>query len=69
MRERVGVKSPVRENRSPGSVRGAPGNRRPYRNPQAAYPAGRRALTSLGVSVQPSICWQVRRYTALPGAG
>ena len=26
------VKSPVRENRSPGSVRGAPGNRRPYRD-------------------------------------
>jgi transposase len=30
MRERVNLKSPVRENRSPGSVRGAPGNRRPY---------------------------------------
>jgi len=27
------MKSPVRENRSPGSVRGAPGNRRPYRDP------------------------------------
>ena len=27
------VKSPVRENRPPGSVRGAPGNRRPYRDP------------------------------------
>ena len=26
------VKSPVRENRPPGSVRGAPGNRRPYRD-------------------------------------
>jgi hypothetical protein len=24
------LKSPVRENRPPGSVRGAPGNRRPY---------------------------------------
>ncbi|HOC56260.1 MAG TPA: crossover junction endodeoxyribonuclease RuvC [Verrucomicrobiota bacterium] len=33
MRERVVVESPVRENRSPGSVRGAPGNRRAYRNP------------------------------------
>ena len=32
MRERVSVKSPVRENRPPGSVRGAPGNRRPYRD-------------------------------------
>ncbi len=32
MRERVEVKSPVRENRPPGSVRGAPGNRRPYRD-------------------------------------
>jgi hypothetical protein len=30
MRERVNVKSPVRENRPPGSVRGAPGNWRPY---------------------------------------
>jgi hypothetical protein len=33
VRERVVVKSPVRENRPPGSVRGAPDNRRPYRNP------------------------------------
>jgi hypothetical protein len=33
VRERVVVKSPVRENRPPGSVRGAPGNRRPYRDP------------------------------------
>ena len=32
MRERVGLKSPVREYRPPGSVRGAPGNRRPYRD-------------------------------------
>ena len=31
--ERVVVKSPVRENRPPGSVRGAPGNWRPYRDP------------------------------------
>jgi polyhydroxybutyrate depolymerase len=30
MRERVNLKSPVRENRPPGSVRGASGNRRPY---------------------------------------
>ena len=30
MRERVNVKSPVREYRPPGSVRGAPGNRCPY---------------------------------------
>ena len=30
MRERVVLKSPVRENRPPGSVRGAPGNRCPY---------------------------------------
>jgi hypothetical protein len=30
MRKRVDLKSPVRENRPPGSVRGAPGNRRPY---------------------------------------
>src|SRR5262245_39659371 len=30
MRERVVLKSPVREYRPPGSVRGAPGNRCPY---------------------------------------
>jgi hypothetical protein len=30
MRERVNVKSPVREYCSPGSVRGASGNRCPY---------------------------------------
>ena len=30
LRLRVGLKSPVRENRPPGSVRGAPGNRCPY---------------------------------------
>jgi len=30
MRERDDLKSPVREYRPPGSVRGAPGNRRPY---------------------------------------
>ena len=35
VRERVMVKSPVRENRPPGSVRRAPGNRRPYRDPPA----------------------------------
>ena len=32
VRERVVVKSPVPENRPPGSVRGAPGNLRPYRD-------------------------------------
>ena len=32
VRERVVEKSPVREYRPPGSVRGAPGNRRPYRD-------------------------------------
>ena len=32
MRERVDLKSPVRANRPPGSERGAPGNRRPYRD-------------------------------------
>ena len=36
------VKSPVRENRPPGSVRGAPSNRRPYRDHRLfrAVPAG-----------------------------
>jgi hypothetical protein len=35
MRERVDLKSPVRENRPPGSVRGASGNRRPYRDSES----------------------------------
>ena len=30
MHERIDMKSPVREYRPPGSVRGAPGNRRPH---------------------------------------
>jgi hypothetical protein len=38
MRERVDLKSPVRENRPPGSVRGAPGNRRPYRDVRFVKP-------------------------------
>jgi hypothetical protein len=44
---RVVLKSPVLENCTPGSVRGAPGNRRPYlaiMNPNRAEPA-RRALS------------------------
>ena len=62
MRERVKVKSPVRENRTPGSVRGAPGNRCPYlderkiQNPradakclsEALFLAPRDALSSHG---------------------
>jgi hypothetical protein len=32
MRQRVSLRSPVRKNRTPGSVRGASGNRRPYRD-------------------------------------
>ena len=32
LRKRVSLRSPVRENRTPGSVRGASGNRRPYRD-------------------------------------
>jgi hypothetical protein len=42
MRVRIDMKSPVREYRPPGSVRGAPGNRRPHlddvpdRNPDQA---------------------------------
>jgi hypothetical protein len=40
---RVVLKSPVLENCTPGSVRGAPGNRRPYlaiMNTNRAEPAG-----------------------------
>jgi len=37
MRERVDLKSPVRENRPPGSVRGTPGNRRPYRDSKVRF--------------------------------
>ena len=36
--KRVDLKSPVRENRPPGSVRGAPGNRRPYRDKERNLP-------------------------------
>ena len=43
MRERVDLKSPVRENRSPGSERGAPGNRRPYRDKGAEVQWNERA--------------------------
>ena len=43
MRERVDLKSPVREYRPPGSVRGAPGNRRPYRD-VIESPTGTRVL-------------------------
>jgi hypothetical protein len=32
LRKRVSLRSPVRKNRTPGSVRGASGNRRPYRD-------------------------------------
>ena len=32
LRQRVSLRSPVRKNRTPGSVRGASGNRRPYRD-------------------------------------
>jgi hypothetical protein len=32
VRKRVSLRSPVRENCTPGSVRGASGNRRPYRD-------------------------------------
>ena len=49
MRERVDLKSPVRENRPPGSVRGAPGNRRPYRDIRITITIRRRGGTgSLG---------------------
>ena len=32
------MKSPVRDNCTPGSVRGAPGNRRPYRDQNLRFP-------------------------------
>ena len=44
MRKRVGLKSPVRENRTPGSVRGPSGNRRSYRDGQAQGPSARRLV-------------------------
>jgi hypothetical protein len=43
---RVVLKSPVLENCTPGSVRGAPGNRRPY----LAKPAGTRSRQRDGLS-------------------
>ena len=43
-RERVNTKSPVREYRPPGSVRGALGNRRPYLDKTAIRKRGNRRL-------------------------
>ena len=40
MRERVDLKSPVRENRPPGSVRGAPGDRRPLKIGHSGWTLG-----------------------------
>ena len=37
MRKRVFLKSPVRENRTPGSVRGLSGNWQSYRDGMACY--------------------------------
>ena len=56
MRERVNLKSPVRENCTPGSVRGASGNRRPYLD---------WCLSGAGVS--PMLIrstWETHRYIA-----
>ncbi len=53
MRERVDLKSPVRENRPPGSVRGAPGNRRPYRDKIASLVPLATGFTRSGLSVSP----------------
>jgi len=57
VRERVEVKSPVRANCTPGSVRGAPGNRRPYladadelRQRRCHFPAGVESLLQLSGS-------------------
>ena len=38
--QRISLKSPVRENRTPGSVRGAPGNRCPYLDGHPDRPGG-----------------------------
>jgi len=48
MRERVDLKSPVREYRSPGSVRGAPGNRRPYLDKGGGSGGERFAFRAIG---------------------
>ena len=50
--QRVSLRSPVRANRTPGSVRGAPGNRCPYLDSCGATPApfshpGRRKLSGM----------------------
>ena len=47
MRARVDLKSLVRENRPLGSVRGAPGNRRPYRDIKITIKKCRAALPVL----------------------
>ncbi len=53
MRERVDLKSPVREYRPPGSVRGAPGNRRPYLD-NAEWPASKATQSHLKATYKPS---------------
>jgi hypothetical protein len=65
----------VREFRSPGSVRGAPSNGRPYRDPWAcsAYPRATRSLhpTKTRDTYLPMIRSTQKRKTALktPAAG
>src|SRR5262249_48160565 len=51
LRQRVSLRSPVRKNRTPGSVRGASGNRRPYRDgAKSVEGQPKRALPSTGVA-------------------
>src|SRR5262245_55448570 len=54
LRKRVSLRSPVRKNRTPGSVRGASGNRRPYRD--GSQPVDRREAVSYDLLCIPSAC-------------
>jgi hypothetical protein len=62
--QRVSLRSPVRANRTPGSVRGAPGNRSPYLD-KGVHPGEAREVRGAwvgrsggGVSTFPQILWK-----------
>ena len=65
LRKRVLLKSPVRENRTPGSVRGPSGNRRSYRE----IPEKDNPCPQSNTSSWPAVCFeevQTHPYEALP---
>src|SRR5436309_14246529 len=55
LRRRVSLRSPVRKNCTPGSVRGASGNRRPYRDDVIRRPALLRQIFAVAMSLPAQI--------------